>query len=259
MVPWLGIHDPFPPLERALGPASGAPGLLAASADLDTPRLLRAYRNGIFPWYSNGQPVLWWSPEPRMVLLPSEFKVSTTFRKTLKKVLRNDAWQIRVDAGFADVMQWCAATPRRDQTGTWITNEIVEAYGGLHQQGLAHSVETWVDGEPVGGLYGVSLGRMFFGESMFAHRADASKIALAALVGHLRRHQIEMIDCQQNTSHLASLGGREIPRSAFIRHVRRAVDEAPITWRFSKDALLELLWPATHQTTNATAFLTKSE
>jgi leucyl/phenylalanyl-tRNA--protein transferase len=244
MVPWLASDDPFPPVERALGAASGAPGLLAASADLLPGRLIDAYRRGIFPWYSDGQPVLWWSPDPRMVLYPAEFKVSDSLRKTLKRVLRDPRWEVRVDHDFAAVMRACASTPREGQRGTWITADIVEAYSSLHRAGDAHSVETWYDGARVGGLYGVSIGRMFFGESMFAHRSDASKIALATLVAHLRRHEIEMIDCQQNTSHLASLGGREIPRKAFVNHLRRAVAEAPIApiaWRFDKAVLADLL------------------
>ncbi|QSN60224.1 MULTISPECIES: leucyl/phenylalanyl-tRNA--protein transferase [unclassified Caballeronia] len=240
MVPWLAHDDPFPPVERALGASSGAPGLLAASADLLPSRLVDAYRRGIFPWYSDGQPVLWWSPDPRMVLVPAEFKVSHSLRKTLKRVLRDDAWEVRVDHDFPAVMRACADTPREGQRGTWITADIVEAYTSLHRAGEAHSIETWRDGVRVGGLYGVSFGRMFFGESMFAHETDASKIALAALVGHLRRHKIEMIDCQQNTSHLASLGGREIPRRAFVAHLRRAVAEAPIPWRFDKSVLIDL-------------------
>ena len=241
MVPWLGTDDPFPPVERALGAASGEPGLLAASGDLLPSRLIDAYRRGIFPWYSDGQPVLWWSPDPRMILCPAEFKLSPSLRKTLKRVLRDDAWEIRVDQDFAAVMRACAQAPRRGQRGTWITAEVVEAYSSLHRLGDAHSIESWFEGERVGGLYGVSFGKMFFGESMFAHATDASKIALAALVGHLRRHKIEMIDCQQNTSHLASLGGREIARKAFIAHVRASVDAPSIPWRFDKTALLEVL------------------
>ncbi|MFL9962159.1 leucyl/phenylalanyl-tRNA--protein transferase [Paraburkholderia sediminicola] len=241
MVPWLGTDDPFPPVERALGAASGAPGLLAASGDLLPSRLVDAYRRGIFPWYSDGQPVLWWSPDPRMILCPAEFKLSPSLRKTLKRVLRDDAWEIRVDDDFAAVMRACAQAPRRGQRGTWITADVVEAYSSLHRLGDAHSIESWFEGKRVGGLYGVSFGKMFFGESMFAHATDASKIALAALVGHLRRHKIEMIDCQQNTSHLASLGGREIARKAFIAHVRASVDAPPIPWRFDKTALLEVL------------------
>ncbi|CDY75612.1 Leucyl/phenylalanyl-tRNA--protein transferase [Caballeronia glathei] len=241
MVPWLAPDDPFPPVERALGATSGAPGLLAASADLLPSRLIDAYRRGIFPWYSDGQPVLWWSPDPRMVLFPREFKVSDSLRKVLKRVLREPRWEVRVDHDFAAVMRACAQTPREGQRGTWITADIVEAYSTLHRAGDAHSVETWFDGERVGGLYGVSFGKMFFGESMFAHRSDASKIALAALVGHLRRHEIEMIDCQQNTSHLASLGGREIARRAFVTHLRGAVAQPPIPWHFDKTALLDVL------------------
>jgi leucyl/phenylalanyl-tRNA--protein transferase len=241
MVPWLASHDPFPPVERALGETSGAPGLLAASAELSAARLVEAYTNGIFPWYSDGQPVLWWSPDPRMVLIPDEFKVSISLRKTLKRVLRDPSWEIRVDHDFAGVMRACAQTPRPGQRGTWITAEIVHAYSALHRDGLAHSIETWFEGKRVGGLYGVSFGRMFFGESMFAHRTDASKIALAGLVGHLRHHKIEMIDCQQNTAHLASLGGREIDRKAFVRHLREVVSEAPIPWTFNKTALLDTL------------------
>ncbi|MBW9107113.1 leucyl/phenylalanyl-tRNA--protein transferase [Paraburkholderia phenoliruptrix] len=241
MVPCLGPDDPFPPVERALGAASGAPGLLAASGDLLPSRLIDAYRHGIFPWYSDGQPVLWWSPDPRMILRPAEFKVSPSLRKTLKRVLREDAWEIRVDQDFPAVMRACAQAPRRGQRGTWITADVVDAYSSLHRMGDAHSIETWFEGERVGGLYGVSLGKMFFGESMFANVTDASKMALAALVGHLRRHEIEMIDCQQNTSHLASLGGREIARKAFIAHVRASVDAPPIPWRFDKTVLLDVL------------------
>lgn len=241
MVPWLSQDDPFPPVEHALGPASDAPGLLAASSDLLPWRLVDAYRRGIFPWYSDGQPVLWWSPDPRMILSPGEFKVSPSLRKTLKRVLREPRWEVRVDADFEAVMRACAKAPRPGQRGTWITAEIINAYTSLHQVGEAHSVETWLDGKRIGGLYGVALGRMFFGESMFAKCSDASKIALAALVGHLRRHQVEMIDCQQNTSHLASLGGREVARKVFAAHVRAAVAEEPIPWRFDKTALLDVL------------------
>lgn len=240
MVPWLGLDDPFPPVERALGPATGAPGLLAASADLLPSRLLDAYHRGIFPWYSDGQPVLWWSPDPRMVLVPAEFKVSPSLKKTLRRVLREPAWDVRVDQDFPGVMRACAQAPRQGQRGTWIMAEVVDAYSSLFRSGREHSIETWLDGRRVGGLYGVALGRMFFGESMYADVSDASKIALAALVAHLREHGLEMIDCQQNTSHLASLGGREIARKAFVAHVRRAVAEPPIPWQFDKRVLAML-------------------
>ncbi|WP_338862098.1 leucyl/phenylalanyl-tRNA--protein transferase [Mycetohabitans rhizoxinica] len=245
MVPWLSPDDPFPPLERALDEASGAPGLLAASAKLDPRQLLDAYQHGIFPWYSKGQPVLWWSPDPRMILVPSEFKVSMSLRKSLKKVLREPSWEIRVDAGFADVMHACANANRHGQHGTWITPEVIAAYEALHRAGLAHSVETWVEGQRVGGLYGVSLGRMFYGESMFAHRTDASKVALAALIAHLREHRVDMVDCQQNTAHLASLGARDVSRRTFIAHMRAAIRHSSIPWQFDKH-VLHRYWNNSH-------------
>jgi leucyl/phenylalanyl-tRNA--protein transferase len=239
MISWLSSIDPFPPLERALGTDSDAPGLLAASADLTPERLEIAYRHGIFPWYSAGQPVLWWSPDPRMVLMPDDFKVSSSFRKTLKAVQRDPLWAIVIDHGFRDVMRACATTFRPGQNGTWITPTVIDAYGALHEKGIAHSVETWYDGQRVGGLYGVSLGTMFFGESMFAHRTDASKIALAALCAHLRRQGVKMIDCQQNTEHLARLGGHEIARDTFIAHLRAASMAPVIDWRFDKTVLAD--------------------
>lgn len=238
MITWLDPQDPFPPVERALGQASDAPGLLAASRDLTPQRLLLAYRQGIFPWYSEGQPVLWWSTDPRMVLAPQSLKISLSFRKTLRRVLRDPDWEIRVDHDFEAVMRACAMTPRDGQLGTWITDEIVAAYSALHRNGLAHSVETWYRGQRVGGLYGVALGRMFYGESMFAHRTDASKIALAALCGFLESHGVTMIDCQQETDHLASLGAEPIPRADFVAHVRTAASQPAIDpWRFDKSPL----------------------
>jgi len=238
MITWLDPHDPFPPVERALGPGTDAPGLLAASRELSAQRLLLAYRQGIFPWYAEGQPVLWWSTDPRMVLPPQALRVSATFRKTLRRVLRDPDWEIRVDAGFTEVMQACALTPREGQHGTWITEDIIAAYGALHQNGLAHSVESWYRGERVGGLYGVALGRMFYGESMFARRTDASKIALAALCAFLGMHGVAMIDCQQETDHLASLGASPIPRAEFAAHVRLATRQPDIEpWRFDKTVL----------------------
>jgi len=241
MIAWLNSSMPFPPVEQALGTESGASGLLAASRELSFERLLSAYKLGIFPWYSSDQPVLWWSPDPRMILAPSEFKISDSLRKTLRRVLRDPDWEVRVDAGFTAVMQACAQAGRREQEGTWITAQIIEAYSAMHVAGYAHSVETWYRGERVGGLYGIGIGRMIYGESMFAQRTDASKIALATLVGHARRHDVEMIDCQQNTAHLSSLGGREIPRARFLEHLRRAIAEAPIPWSFDKSALQDIL------------------
>jgi leucyl/phenylalanyl-tRNA--protein transferase len=209
MIPWLGPGDPFPPVERALEEPNG---LLAAGADLSAARLLDAYANGIFPWYSAGQPVLWWSPDPRMVLLPPELKLPRSLRKRLA---RRD-YEVRADTAFEDVIRACAA-PRPGQEGTWITAELAAAYVALHRAGHAHSVETWIGGELAGGLYGVALGRLFFGESMFTRVPDASKIALAHLVRQLERWRYGMIDCQMKTAHLARFGAREIPRGEFMR------------------------------------------
>jgi leucyl/phenylalanyl-tRNA--protein transferase len=237
MITWLAAIDPFPPLERALGAHTDAPGLLAASADLTPARLERAYRQGIFPWYSEGQPVLWWSPDPRMVLSPAQCTVSRSLRKTLRQVTRDPRWEIRVDADFSAVMRACADAPRDGQGGTWITDAIVDAYSALHRAGFAHSVETWYDGVRVGGLYCVAIGRMCFGESMFATRSDASKIALTALCAYAASQKFEMIDCQQNTQHLHRMGAREMTRDAFIAHLKAATQETPPDWRFDKSVL----------------------
>lgn len=223
MIPWLEIDTPFPDVSKAL--TVEAPGLLAAGADLSPARLLQAYRNGIFPWFSEGQPILWWSTDPRMVLYTDQFKVSNSLAKTLRKIERSrldgGRWDVRFDSAFDDVMRACAA-PRRDGPGTWISDEIIAGYTGLHALGYAHSAEVWLDGELVGGAYGVCIGRMFYGESMFARVSDASKVALAYLVAFLQRHGVEMVDCQQETGHLASLGAAPIPRSRFLEHVHRA-------------------------------------
>lgn len=237
MITWLAAFDPFPPLHHALGADSDAPGLLAASADLTAERLQLAYRQGIFPWYSDGQPVLWWSPDPRMVLPPSRCKVSRSLRKTLRQVERDPRWEIRVDQDFPSVMRACADAPRDGQGGTWITDAIVDAYSALHRAGFAHSVETWYDNARVGGLYCVAIGKMCFGESMFAERSDASKIALAALCAYADSQTFEMIDCQQNTRHLYRMGAREISRDAFTAHLATATREMPPDWRFDKSVL----------------------
>lgn len=229
MIPWLEAGDPFPPVTRALREPNG---LLAAGADLSVARLTDAYRRGIFPWYGAGQPLLWWSPNPRMVLFPPELRLS----RSLRKRLRRRDYVIRCDSAFGAAVRACAA-PRAGQSGTWITEEMIAAYGALHCQGLAHSVETWIDGELVGGLYGVALGRMFYGESMFARATDASKIALAHLVKQLARWNFGMIDCQMQTAHLASFGAREIPRAEFTRSLRELVNypQSPAEWRFDDD------------------------
>lgn len=211
MIPWLNADDPFPPVERALTRPNG---LLAAGGDLSPARLLAAYRRGIFPWFNPGEPILWWSPDPRMVLFPEELRVT----RSLKKRLRNTDYEVSFDTCFEEVMRACAA-PRRGQRGSWITAQMVAAYTRLHALGHAHSVETWMDGQLAGGLYGVAIGRVFFGESMFTRRTDASKIALVWLVGQLRRWGYGLIDCQMSTAHLASLGAREIPRGEFVNRV----------------------------------------
>ena len=215
MIPWLHKGDPFPPIETALDDPNG---LLAASEDLSWQRLLAAYSHGIFPWYSAGQPVLWWSPDPRMVLFTDEFKLSRSLRKTVA----SGRFEMRVDTAFDDVMQGCAA-PRDGQDGTWITEAVRRGYGELFDRGFAHSVESWRDNDLVGGLYGVAIGRMFFGESMFAREPDASKVALVALVQQLRKWEFPMIDCQQQTAHLATLGARPIPRDEFAATLSRLV------------------------------------
>ena len=224
---WMQDQDPLPPTRLALGPDSEAPGLLAAGARVTPQRLEEAYSRGIFPWYSPGDPPLWWAPDPRMVLPVAEFRLSHTLRKTLRRFIRTPGCEVRIDTVFRRVMQACASTPRDGQHGTWIVDEILDAYTAWHQQGRAHSVETWIDGALVGGLYGVGIGRMFFGESMFAHRTDASKIALAALVAFCRTHGITLIDCQQHTGHLASLGARPIPRADFEAHLSRTLGGPP--------------------------------
>lgn len=226
MISWLDVNSPFPDVSKALTEPAG---LLAAGGDLSPQRLLSAYRQGIFPWFSEGQPILWWSTDPRMVLMTDRFIISDSLKKTLRKVERSRhtdrRWEIRFDSAFRDVMRACAE-PRRGENGTWISKDIVEGYCGLHRAGFAHSSEVWLDGKLVGGAYGVSIGQMFYGESMFARVTDASKVALAYLVVFLRRHGVQLIDCQQDTPHLASLGASPIARSDFLVHLRRAI-EAP--------------------------------
>lgn len=209
MIPWLQPHDPFPDVARALRRPNG---LLCAGSDLSPPHLLDAYRHGIFPWFSEGEPILWWSPDPRMVLFPEELKIS----RSLARTLRRGQYEIRLDTAFAEVIHACSL-PRPGQEGTWITPQMQEAYIRLHALGYAHSVETWIDGTLAGGLYGMALGRAYYGESMFSRVTDASKIALAHLARHLERLGFAVIDCQMKTAHLASLGAREIRRSELLR------------------------------------------
>jgi len=208
MIPWLRSGGAFPPINAALTEPNG---LLAAGGELSAARLLEAYAKGIFPWYGEGQPILWWCPDPRMVLFVDEFRVT----RSLRKVVRRQVFDLRVDTAFRQVVQACADTPRPNQGGTWITSDVIDAYHILHLGGHAHSVEAWRDGRLVGGLYGVSIGRMFYGESMFSHESDASKVALVQLVAILRRAEFPMVDCQQETAHLSSFGARAIPRREF--------------------------------------------
>ncbi|HTM61210.1 MAG TPA: leucyl/phenylalanyl-tRNA--protein transferase [Burkholderiales bacterium] len=206
MLAWLDNADPFPPVERAL---KNPNGLLAVGGDLSVPRLLEAYRRGVFPWYSAAEPILWWSPDPRMVLHCDELKVS----RSLAKSVRNKGYVVRIDTDFDRVLGGCADR----EEGTWLGRGMRGAYLALHRAGYAHSFETWRDGDLVGGLYGVAVGRMFFGESMFSRATDASKVALVVLVQELKARSIPLIDCQMHTPLLASLGGREIPRRTFLR------------------------------------------
>ena len=212
MIPFLGRADPFPPVEKARDDMGG---LLAVGADLAVDRLLDAYRRGIFPWGTiEGHPI-WYNPNPRMVLFPEEFRLTRSLRKTL----RSGNFEVRFDSNFAGVIAACGETPRPGQDGTWISPPMIEAYSHLHELGWAHSVETYVEGDLVGGLYGLAIGRMFYGESMFSRCTDASKVAFAHLIRYLVTHQFGLIDCQMRTEHLASLGGREIPRETFLAHL----------------------------------------
>ena len=232
MIPWLNDNSPFPPAKHALHNPNG---LLAAGGNLSAARLLDAYRHGIFPWFNPGEPILWWSPDPRMVLFPGEFRIS----RSLAKVLRNGIFEVRFDSAFELVMRGCAA-PRakfpNGHHGTWIHEDMIAAYCELHRLGHAHSVEVWREGMLVGGVYGVAIGRMFYGESMFSLVSNASKVALAHLARQLARWEFGMIDCQMYTPHLATLGAREIVRDEFIARVQDLVNYAPISdWKFDTD------------------------
>ena len=223
-------HSSFPPVENALREPNG---LLAVGGDLSPERLLEAYSKGIFPWFNADEPILWWSPNPRMVLFPEEIKISRSLRKTLKK----EHYQIRTDDSFTQVMHACAS-PRKGQAGTWIHPKMIAAYTALHEMGLAHCVETWMDGELVGGLYGVALGQVFFGESMFSRVSDASKIALVHLAKQLQRWEFGLIDCQVKTDHLTSLGAREISRCEFSQQLDRLIADIKPGNKWSFDPVL---------------------
>jgi leucyl/phenylalanyl-tRNA--protein transferase len=229
VIPWLDGDAPFPPVDRALRQPNG---LLAAGADLTPERLIDAYRRGIFPWFGDGDPPLWWSPDPRMVLFVDEFHVS----RSLGRVIRSGRFGVSMDRAFARVMEGCAE-PRAGDSGTWITAAMIDAYSRLAELGYAHSVEAWIGDRLVGGVYGVAIGRMFFGESMFSRVSNASKVACASLARQIGRWGYPLIDCQMTTRHLASLGAREIPRAEFTERVRRLVSEAgaPLPWALDGD------------------------
>lgn len=229
MVPWLGPTDPLPPPETARRTPNG---LLAAGGGLSVPRLVDAYGRGAFPWFSEGEPVLWWCPDPRMVLPTDAVHVS----KSLARRLRRADYLVTVDRAFGDVMRACAE-PRADDHGTWITGEMFDAYVALHRAGHAHSLEVWVDGALAGGIYGVALGRAFFGESMFSRVTDGSKLAITWLAAQLARWQVPFIDCQVPSAHLASLGAREVSRRDFLRRLAPLVrtEAPPAPWTLDRD------------------------
>ncbi len=208
-------------------------GLLAVGGDLSEQRLLLAYSSGIFPWYSDDDPILWWSPDPRLVLYPDELKVSGS----LRKVLRKQAFRVTLDTAFEQVITACASI----RESTWIIDEMIQAYCRLHESGYAHSVEVWQDGELVGGLYGISLGRCFFGESMFSRRSNASKVALYHLVEHVKTLRFDLIDCQVTSEHLLSLGAQEIPRRRFLEEVKQSLRSPTITGKWTRQAKAALL------------------
>ncbi|MCW8955449.1 MAG: leucyl/phenylalanyl-tRNA--protein transferase [Gammaproteobacteria bacterium] len=214
-IEWLADDPgaPFPPIEQAL---LDPDGLLALGGDLSPQRLLNAYQHGIFPWYTEDEPILWWSPDPRFVLFPEKLKISRSLRKTLRKQL----FEVRMDTAFEAVMRACGES-RPNQQGTWITEEMLQAYIRMHQLGFAHSVECWQDGELVGGLYGMAIGKVFFGESMFSRKTDASKVALVHLCTYLIEHGFKLIDSQVYTQHLESLGAELIPRARFAQLLKQ--------------------------------------
>jgi leucyl/phenylalanyl-tRNA---protein transferase len=233
VVTWLAnANQPLPPTSQALAADSDAPGLLAVGGELTQRRLAEAYSHGVFPWFSPGQPPLWWSPDPRMVLPVAEFRLSRSLRRTIARFVATPGCALRVDSALERVITACATTPREGQQGTWIVPAMVAAYS---RWPAVHSFETWIDDELAGGLYGVCLGRMFFGESMFARRSDASKIALAALVCFCRANGIDLIDCQQDTRHLASFGARQISRLAFERLIAPRLQEPAVAdWTYHR-------------------------
>lgn len=229
-LPWIEADQALPAPDCAWSARSSAPGLLAASPDLTVQQVAQAYAQGTFPWYNRGQPVLWWSPDPRMVLQPKAFRFHRSLQQNLKKQRHVPGVRLCFDTAFTQVMQGCASSPRHGQNGTWIVPRMIEVYSELHQQGLAHSAEMWQGDRLVAGLYFVSLGHAVFGESMFTSVRDGSKMALSLLVSVCLRHNVPLIDCQQNTAHLASLGAGEICRSQFLDIVTQAQCQNTVPW-----------------------------
>lgn len=246
-IPWLEPDDPFPATHLACTRESGMEGLLAAGGQLNRERLLGAYSQGIFPWFSEGQPILWWSPNPRMVLMVDAFRCHRSLRQTIKQWQRSGQYRLSLDEAFESVIQACASKPRVGQSGTWILPPMQEAYTEFHRAGHAHSLEVWKNGQLIAGLYFVNLGRAIFGESMFSYERDASKVALCALVSAAKAQGASWIDCQQNTSHLASMGAAPIPRHQFEALLRQDCDQANLQWDerwLYWDAMLQLPRPA---------------
>ena len=226
MIPQLNKYElKFPNASQA-----NADGILAWGGDLNPSRLIRAYQNGIFPWYSDGDPIMWWSPNPRLIMELNDFKISKSLKKSMKK------FEYKFDTNFEEVIQKCKSTPRNDQNGTWIGDDIIEAYSTLYDMGIAHSIESYQDDKLVGGLYGIVVGKVFCGESMFAHVNDASKSAYAVLVKHLKEWGYDFIDCQVPTDHLKSLGAKEVDRDYFLNRLEKVnMDKLEHFWIINKD------------------------
>ena len=232
-LPWLEADDPFPPIASAWRPETPHPGLLAAGGVLDSAHLQQAYRQGIFPWFSGDAPILWWSTDPRMVLAPHNFRLHRSLKQAIRKALADPGFALRIDSDFAGVIAACSQIRRDGQDGTWIVDDIQAAYTQLHRDGFAHSVEVWQGEQLVAGLYCVAIGRAVFGESMFTTVSNGSKIALAALVAICKREGVALIDCQQNTGHLAFMGAAEISRADFIAHVQTQTAQPAMRWEFA--------------------------
>ncbi|MBU3609455.1 leucyl/phenylalanyl-tRNA--protein transferase [Polynucleobacter wuianus] len=240
---WLGPQDSFPNPQLVDDPDPSVPGLIAVSEQIYPGQLLQAYQLGIFPWYSDKQPVLWWSPDPRMVLKPKDFKCSESLRKNIRQYCQDAHSELLVDSDFGAVIRACATSSRKDQDGTWITHEIMDAYTTIHEQGHAHSIALAENGELIGGLYCVAIGGMVFGESMFSRKPNASKMALAALSAWCIQNEVAMIDCQQETTHLRSLGAAPISRAVFLQQLQISLNDFNIQkpWNFDKNILTHWL------------------